>query len=401
MSANDLSSANGLFKKVYADKMEQLIPDGVKLLKKMKFSSNGRKPGESFQQPVILGHEHGMTFGSTSDDAFLLNAPISGNVVQAEVKGYPKVLRSAIGYTTLSRANGNEAAFKQATKYVVANMLRSFTKKQEIEALYGQMGYGTVASVAANVITITTGEYAPGIWAGAENMPLEIRDPAGVLRGECKVVSVSIANRSITVDALPSGTTASDVIYHKGAYGKEAPGLHKIASNTSSLFGIDASQYSLWTGNSFNASGALDFQKVQDAIALGASKGLEGDVCLMVNPKTWADLMDEQSALRQYDSSFSSSKMENGALGLKFGSQAGSIEIISSIYVKESYAHIFAEKDVARIGSSDVTFKLPDRGDEFFRHMENSAGVELRAWSDYTPFCQAPGRLITITGITN
>lgn len=44
--ANQLSSLNGLFKETYADKLKELIPDGVKLLNRIKFMSKDKQPGE-------------------------------------------------------------------------------------------------------------------------------------------------------------------------------------------------------------------------------------------------------------------------------------------------------------------------------------------------------------------
>jgi hypothetical protein len=44
-SSNNLSTLNGLFKEAYADKLETLIPDGVKLLNKIKFMSKDKQPG--------------------------------------------------------------------------------------------------------------------------------------------------------------------------------------------------------------------------------------------------------------------------------------------------------------------------------------------------------------------
>lgn len=35
-------------------------------------------------QPVILGHEHGITFASSDDDAFNLSAPVAGPVIWPE-----------------------------------------------------------------------------------------------------------------------------------------------------------------------------------------------------------------------------------------------------------------------------------------------------------------------------
>ncbi len=405
-SANDFSNTlNGLFKEAYADKLENLIPEGLKLYKEIDFLPKDKQPGNLYHQPVILGHEHGVTFASSDDDAFNLNAPVAGQIKDAQVRGNPVVLRSVLGYTAASRAaQGGAKAFMDATKFLVANMLRSICKKLEIELFYGQMGYGTIATagVTGNVITVTTAEWAPGIWSGGENMPLEIRDSTGALiRGECIVTSVDLDARTVTVNAMPAGATQTDVLWHKGAYGNEFAGVHKILTNTGNLFNISASSYSLWKGNSYNSAGALTLAKVERAIAQAVNKGLDSDVTVYVNPRGWADLLTEQTAFRRYDSSYSSDTTDSGSKNIKFYGQNGMITVEPSIYVKEGYAFVLDMEEFARVGSTDVTFKRPGMEGQFFRELENSAGVELRCFSDMALFCSAPGKNVLIYGIAN
>ena len=86
-------------------------------------------------------------------------------------------------------------------------------------------------------------------------MKVDIYDSTGAtLRGTAQVTNVNMDTREISVDAVPAGTVATDVIYYKGAKGKEAVGIHRILTNTGTLFGIDAAQYNLWKGNSVSAS---------------------------------------------------------------------------------------------------------------------------------------------------
>lgn len=406
---NTVGTLNGFFKETYAEKLGELIPDGVKLLNKIKFMSKDKQPGNLYHQPVILGLEHGVTFAGSDEDAFNLNAPVAGQVKDAQVKGSPVVLRSLLGYVAASRAAlGGQKAFMDATKFLVANMLRSMAKKLEIEMLYGQMGYGAVAAggVAGSAVTIATSEWAPGIWAGAEGMPVEIRDAAGALsRGEFKIVSVNMDTRVLTLnaDAAAAGVVATDVIWHKGAYGNEFPGIHKILSISSgTLFNIDVGTYNLFRGNQFSAaSAALSFTKLNLAAARAVEKGLEGPLLAMVNPRAWANMLSDQAALRRYDGSYSASKLENGAEKLMFHSQNGLIEIEPSIYVKEGYAYLLSTDDWFRVGSTDMTFKRPGQGEEFFRDLENSAAYELRLYSDQAVFCMAPAKNVLITGIVN
>jgi hypothetical protein len=402
--AGTVGTLNGLFKETYAEKLKNLIPDGVKLMNKIKFLPKEKMPGNLYHQPVILGLEHGVTFASSDEDAFNLAAPVAGSIKDAQVKGNPAVLRSVLGYVAASRSVTSQEAFEQGTKFLVANMLRSMAKKIEIELLYGQMGYGVVGSVVGSVVTVSTAEWAPGIWAGAEQMPIEIRDASGATsRGNFTVVSVNMDLRTITLNAAPASAIATDVIWHGGAYGNEFAGIHFILTVSSgSLFNINVSQYNLFRGNQYPAGGApLSFTKMTHASARAVEKGLDSMLYCLINPRAWADLLFDQAALRRYDSSYSNKEAVNGMQSIKFYSQNGELEIEPSIYVKEGYAYMISPEEWFRVGSSDLTFKRPGQGDEFFRDLENAAGYELRAYTDQALFCCAPGHNVIITGIVN
>jgi hypothetical protein len=399
-----LGNLNGLFKQVYADKLKDLIPDGVKLLNMIKFSAKD-KTGDKYNQPVILGMEHGVTFASSEEDAFALNPAVAGQIKNAEVRGNALVLRSVIGYKAISASIGSEAAFQEATKYLVANMLRSVTKKLEIEMLYGTKGYGKVDSVSGSTITIEAAEWAPGIWAGSEGMPIEVIDTDGVtVNQSAKIVSVNFETKTITLDApVAVAVAAGDSIFHKGALGKEFKGIHAILEQQSGdLFNISQGTYNLFRGNVYDCQGdELSFDHLNNAIARAVEKGLDSKVVCMVNPRTWADLLTEQAALRRYDSSHSTAKLEQGTKGLLFHSQNGEIEIIPSIYVKEGYAYLIEPSSFMRVGSQDVSFKRPGFGDDFFRELDSAAGFELRCYCDQALFTSMPSHNVLIKGIVN
>jgi hypothetical protein len=354
--------------------------------------------------------EHGVTFADDAEGAFALNPPIAGQIKDAVVKGYQLVLRSVMSYSAASRAMGGEPrAFEDATKFLVGNMMDSVAKKLEIELIYGQMGYSRVLnpeSAGSNVVVeLVPSEFAPGIWAGAEGMPIDIvRANALVptLSGNNAPVvkAVNLTARTITLD-LPDALQANDVIYHKGAFGKEFAGIHKILTNTGSLFGIDANTYTLWKGSSFapNTESVLSFAILQQAIAKGVEKGLDSDVMVLVNPGHWDDLLTEQAALRVYDQSYKADTAENGARKIKFHSQNGMVEITPSIHVKEGYCYILAKEDWVRVGSSDITFKRPGQEGNFFRELEDHAGYELRCYTDQALFCARPGRSIIVSNL--
>ena len=399
-STNDFNSMNSIYKEAYADKVKDLIPEGVKLLNKINFMAADKQPGNLYHQPCTLGLEHGFTYGGSGGAAFSLRNGVSSSHEDAQIKGHEMILRSYLSVGAVSRSKGKNA-FIQASKLIVENMLKSFARRLEVQLVYGQAegGIGVVESINVNTIKIEDHEWAAGIWSGSEKMPIEIRSSAGVLRGEANVQSNSLSSKEVTVDALPAGVVATDVIYYAGAYGKEFAGIHKIITNTSTLFNIDASQFSLWQGNTVEvgtdfagSEAVLSFAKVEESIAVAMEKGLaEEDVIVLCNPKSWNNLLTEQTAKRQYDSSYSGEKMENGAKTIKFYGQNGMIEIHSSIYCKEGYAYVLSMDCFSRIGSSDITLDQPGFEGKFLKLLENANAYEMRAYTDQALFCSRPG----------
>lgn len=54
-SNNSNLDLNGLFKRVYADKTENIIPDGKKVMNLIKFLPKNKQPGQDYNQSIILG----------------------------------------------------------------------------------------------------------------------------------------------------------------------------------------------------------------------------------------------------------------------------------------------------------------------------------------------------------
>jgi hypothetical protein len=312
----------------------------------------------------------------------------------------------------------DKGAFERATKLVVANMVQSFSKRLETIMLYGKRNIGVVSGVAGSVITVTAASWAPAVWAGGVGMELEAYDAAGTaIRGATrpatllKVTAVDLVARQITVSAAAptlAAIVATDQLKH--AYSGELTqqgalefhGLEAIMRNAGTLFNINAATYDLWKSTVFSAgSAALTQSKINKALALAVAKGLEEDVECHVNPVTWENLLQAQDALRMYDSSYKPDLAKSGAKAIEFYGQNGLIKVVPNPYVKESLAFIMPEDVLMRVGSSEVTFKRPGESEEFFRDLENNAGVELRAYADMALFCHAPARLVLIENIVN
>jgi hypothetical protein len=397
---NDFTTMNAIFKEAYADRVKDLIPDGVKLLNMIDFTAAEKQPGNLYHQPVTLGLEHGFTYGGTGGSAFALRNGIASSHEDAQIRGHEMVLRSYLSVGAVSRSRGKNS-FIQASKLIVENMLKSFARRLEVQLMYGQAagGIGVIESISVNDLKIEDHEWAPGIWSGSEKMPIEVRSSAGSLRGEAEITAVSLSTKEVTLDTVPVGTVATDVLFYAGAFGKEFAGVHKIITNTGTLFNIDASSFSLWNGNlvdvgaDFSGNEAvLSFAKIEESIAVAMEKGLaDEDVYVLCNPRSWNNLLTEQTAKRQYDTSYSESKLEDGAKALTFYGQNGTIEIHSSIYCKEGFAYVIPMKCYTRIGSSDVTLEQPGFEGKFLKLLENANAYEMRAYTDQALFCSQPG----------
>lgn len=405
-----VSKLDGLFKEVYGDDIPNLVPGDLHVQKKVPFVKKDKQEGKSYNQPVRLTDSHGVTYATADSGAFTLADANALTLKNASVNGAQLVIREQMSYDIAYRSAQSKAAFQQGAGYVMEGMQQSFRKRLELELLYGQDELGTIASVSTNDLTIDTAEWAPGIWAGAEGAQVEIFDAAGTtLRGSTTISSVDLDNRVVTVASAPGGTTSTDRIFfieqHDTTGSNQMAGIHKILTNSGSLFGISAATYSLWAGTQYAAgSAALTQNKLGKALAQAVSRGLSGKVELLVNPSTWQDLMDDQAALRRYTEKESKGKgsvFMNGAEELIFHHLNGVVAIHSHNMVKEGYAYGLRDGDWLRPGSADFSVRMPGIEEKLFHQLASSAGVEVRGYSSQAIFCECPAKSFVITGIVN
>lgn len=406
-TANSASTVSALLKEIYADELHTLIPEGVRLVKMVKFESGDKEIGDKYVQPVALTHEFGFSTGS---GAFTLKDAVAATYAEAQVEGKNLLLRTQVSYDAMAKASSSKKAFMKWSEQILGNMTSSFTKRLEILHFYGGTSIGRVEGTpATNVITVETATWAPGIWAGSEGMPIQAYDAitSGTVQntanaGIMTIASTDLTGRTITVDD-DAGVADDDFLYFYGFYGAELNGVDKIVTNTGTLYNISAATYALWKGNSYSAgSAALTFKKVQHAIALAVAKGLDEKVTCFVSPATYADLNSNLAASRKFDESYNKRKGDNGFESICFWGVNGEIEIVPSIYVKEGEAFCLPLKRLKRIGSSDVTMRMPgQQEDQLVLQMPSNAGYELRLFYDGNLFAERPAYLVKITGIVN
>ena len=411
---------NGLFKQVYAGKIEKLIPSESHIQKLVPFSGKGLLLGNQYNQPVVVRAEQGFTYSRPNNGAPVIQPTSSMKTQNAVVDGYIILENCGIGYEAFYRAD-NANAFQSATSLVMQDAMESFSRRIEVALLYGNSPTGlggliapTPGTATTTKLNFATGQFAGGLWTQMEGANLDVYNAGGTALntvGAVTVTSIDVVNKTITITAAAADITAINALttgyvrfYAAGTNGAdEANGLDAIFLNTGVLYGIDASVYSLWKANVFSlAGGSLTFANVQKGIAVAAARGLDEDVTLFVNPLTWQNMSTEVNAFRMTDSSYSTATIKQGSQEIEFYSQTGKLTVIPHKYVKEGEAFAFPVDRAIRVGATDITFNIPgtDNGQVFIQDTTRMQAT-FRVYSQQNLLIERPASCLKFTNIVN
>jgi len=171
--------------------------------------------------------------------------------------------------------NAREKAIENAAKREVANGMKQFRAfLDKVLQTAGNGVLGTIGSVSGTTLTMNTPPGAALVYVG---QTIQIYDTTITTnRGSCNVVAADpiSTTQTITVDALPAGTVATDVIVHDGLSGAQP----------TSLFGIKYHQNNATTGTWMNLNRATYPQQLQTPRVNAANSALvPGYVRLAIN----------------------------------------------------------------------------------------------------------------------
>lgn len=431
VAMDTVSTASGLLKQVYSNGVVDALPDN-ELISQLVGYQRFEKIGQSFTSAVNLSFGHSVTAMGPNDQNLSLGVPVIVPIQNATATSYVFVYRDMISTTILQRAvSAGPQAFESAASVAMERATKSFTKIQEEELNYGQKGIGqfvaATAVLAVNQVQITYGEFAPAIWIASKDMPIDIYTTAGVKVLSTTVTAMAdLTTRKLTlasVTGLVDGTTYN--IFRQGFYGLEAPGLHAILDNSTSLFGIPSDgTYDLWAPNIYNvsasASSPLIFSRVAKGVATYRPKGLAKDLTLVVAEDTFIDAIPDYNSITETTASPGARtsrvfmddkdtiKLMHGSAELKYTINTTSVSIKSSPYQKNAYAFLIEPDSLIRIGSSEKAFTIQELGgagtganSEYFRVLENLNAYEFRLSSDISLFTSERNRSMIFTGIVN
>lgn len=417
-TVNDAATASGWLKQVYGE-VNDLMPDGVKLLRYIKFDKQ-KELGREYSEPAWLGGEQGFTYNTgNSNGGYTLAAPIAAVSQEMKLAGSEIQLRSRVDVKQFWTAyGGGQKSFGDFYKRLIANMTYAHKRRREISALHGSRSIGAsttggiTGSSTTRAIVITASDWAPGIWAGAKNMEIDYStDAATVANSNAAIVVTSVVPSTRTVNVSGNATDltalttaeATAKLYFRGSLAKEQAGLVSIAANTSGTYAnIAAGTYDLWQGNPITVSGDLTWDKIQDGIEQSVGRGLEDDIVLLCALPVWSNLNSDLNTLRRIDSGYSIEKNKLGQKTIEFISMNGSVRVEPSIYMKggEAVAFPLMADYHARIGSVEQTFEIPGTG-QYFLVNQDTSSVEFRAFSDEAVLMRAPNKCIAYSSIVS
>lgn len=395
---NTVATLDGLYKKVYGPKGPiDLIPDNSIIQELVPFEK-AERIGHSFNVPVVLSSEQGFAYG-LADETVTLNDAVAATLKEVQVKGSQLIGQASINYDAAARSTASEAAFMSGAHLVVKNLMQGASKRLEASLLYGSKGIATVDSLSFQDIVLTAASFADGLWMGMENAIIDVYQANGTVRQAGLVVSaINPDTYTITVVGTTTGIASTDVVYYKGSFGKECAGIDAIVTNTTSLFGVDASAFSLWKGSSFAVGGALTMAKVLSAVSKAVSKGGLNDECVvLVHPSSWNNLNANEAALRRYSDEKAA---KNGFGEITYHGTNGAIRVISHPMVKRGEAFVLPVKEMKRIGAQDISSQTPGKPQEIFLHSTTLSAYTLRVYSNQAIVCMKPAAMVKLTGIT-
>lgn len=416
-------SVNGLSRKVYDSTVVNTLPTTAVLQRLFPLQANKRL-GDTYQQSVVLQPPNGITYEGSDGSVQTLVTPSGMVIKQASLAPFATSLREQSTIVAMSRLQ--EQGEGSLESYIAQSMLAmkgSIANRVEASLLRGQSpsGYGVVQSVTgvnsdyADVVFTEASFAAALFWAFASGSKWSTWQAGGVARmntdDAIKLLRVDEDTRTVRfkiTGTFAASFVAGDILFPFSARSgaatyREAIGLMGQASNTTGvLMGIDAGTYPTWAGNVANVGGNFTFATLERYLGRLRNRGADGKIIALVPELLWGNLSAELMASRMVDSSYSPAKGRTGVKALEYTTRKlGDVDIIAHPFLPDGESLLLPEAEVARIGSSDVTFGIPGETDApFWSRVGNTNAAELQCFTDQAILLRAPSQAYALAGIT-
>lgn len=420
------------YKEVYGNDFIKMSMVDKQLYDAFPFKA-GDEPGRGYFEAIRMTEEQGFTFNlQGTQGKRIFNPSIALKTERATFVGNILEFKSEVDIEAIKRGLGSKQAFRETVGIVQEGQRDSLFFHLEFTLLRGGLPCGRITAVAPDpggnaarrLVTLDTLYYADAFWSNSENMPMDIYDstsatlaPGSVRRNTVvanvlqlfRIISWLPDTRQVLVEADTAadwGTVVvGDCFWRTGSYLKESLGMLPICSaSNQTIFGISQSTYGKWNAVRDTAGGPLTMRRIQRNIAnIRGRSAMKAAYTARVHPIQWEAVNTDLAALRRLDGSYKVSKGENGYNEIEYHSAAGSVKILSNVFMPLDACLITDDNVWSRRGVSDVDFNMPVAGADGLPMMyvvnTDSATVQFRAYSQQGMFCNRLNRNAVLTGL--
>jgi hypothetical protein len=406
-----------LMRKVYGPAVTLLPKDGS-IAAAMKFVPMEQRDGQSYNFPIKVSHEHGVTF-NIDYSAYTLNASVDSAWVEATLAGAEMTLTGDLPLATVMRMLNSKGADGDGVRRKVDGMLESLDFYREIFTMYGG---GSGATLLANigvlnakisgtnlgsgeVVSITKATWSAGIWNNMIGAHVDVyqADGATLVESDCVVSAPSLSNNRITLTKAGSSAVCATgyLLIPRLSKAKMCVGVQGIAENTGTFAGISVASYPQWGFLSQSAgSTTLSKDVIKRLAARLKQNGASGGADLYLNANAFADLDIEISDNERYNEP--QGDKTTGVDSFTIRSAIGPIRVIDYTYMKQGIGLLLTKNNGRRIGACDITTgNVGKSGDWFYQDLESSNGGRLRAYSNQAPIFERPYHCAIINNIVS
>lgn len=422
------TSAIEIYKRKYLNKGPiDLVPgDDSALLRKFKFREAEGQIGDKFVASMRLRYPKNVVYTAAgTTPSWTSGSYTEGVIKQALVDGSNMVLFDAIDYEAVAKAKNKDTAVENAIDVLTYGLSSLGVRRMSCELLHGRRGLAEIESVGTvsgsgpytRTAVITEKTWSEGIAAELEGAPIDIWDStlANQLNGNAAlgatnagivtVTAVDFSTRTLTLSSSGNGTTngtdgvgvaaaGAHIFFQEASPTTEFLGLDGIARSATgtTIYGLSATTYSLLQGNVKTSQGQLSIGKLMNWAGTLTNFGARGTIMAIISNSQFELLNSEQSSLRSYQSA--GGRGENGFNSLRFHCQAGTLEIMPSLYQKNGLVHMAVEGEGYRIGAQDLAFQKRGQEDKLIHEVAGYAASEMRMFANQALFVEAPKRTL-------
>jgi hypothetical protein len=431
----DFNRIQKLTKRVYAKKVAEMLPKKLTVLADLcPFRGAEKGPGDDYYEPVRLTRSTGVTFNNDGS-AFTLRKGLASKTEGATVRGCEILVRDQISFAAMQRAakadvgtQSGQRAFVNATKDTFTSLAEAGAFYREEDLLWGCGGVAdaapavtglaaiesiTTATGGVLTVVITAASWAAAGWLGCENGEYDLYSAAGTKRNTAGtdsarttvyvLQSVTPATRTLSFTSEQATNVAGAVIgdnfFFAGNRAVAMLGLDALCQTTGNVFGISNSTYGLWKPQAVPVGGQLSFEAILTGSAYASEVGFDGKLNVLVSPRGWTDLVNDQAALVRHSES-KGGKVTMGYSSIEYYGPTGSLAVKPHILMKQGLAFGIPEGELERIGSTDLTFEMPIVG-KMLSELPDNAGAQARIYADQALFGTMLKGIVRWSGIVN